>query len=220
MKRQIFNIFSVLIIVLALFGSNVQVANASTSLAPSAALPNPGAKIPVQKDTYARYTKGPHLSGFKMGYITNPGKVTSSVDLGYNGKVTAPISGTVMIAKSCKNGQQIVFINADRDKSGVGWSIGLTHIHIDSSTGIKEGSKVTQDQIIGQTVRPPKADDGQGCGYGSDYHIHYTLMKWQMSAKGPTYTEQNIVNTYLDKWIVKNTFLEGPTIIQIGGVIK
>ena len=173
-STNLFRTITILAIVLTLLGANVQSA---------AALPNPGAVLPIPVGTTAKYSQGAHKSGFKMGYITNKGVQNSSIDLGYSGAVTAPISGKIMIAKSCADGQQIVFINANRGSYGNGWSIGLVHIHIDVAKGIKEGLPVTQGQIIGYTVLPPKTDNGQGCGYGSGMHIHYTLMKWKIAAQ-------------------------------------
>jgi hypothetical protein len=151
-----------------------------------------------------------------MGYITNRGQLTSSIDLGYSGTVVAPIAGKVMIAKNCGD-HQIVFISAPRGPDGYGWSVGLTHIGVDVKL---EGKTVTRGQAIGKTIRPlPKP--GKGCGYGSGMHIHYTLMKWKMVWNGPVFTEQNIVNTYLGPWIVKNTYLDGSRYdIQLGQLIK
>lgn len=221
MKKQLFNFVMSLVFVLSLFGTNIQSAKASVLTAIPAALPNPGAMIPVPSGAYARYTKEPHLSGFTMGYITNKGQLTSSIDLGYSGTVVAPITGKVMIAKSCTNGQQIVFINGDRGTDGYGWSIGLVHIHVNSARGIKDGVRVTKGQVIGYTVLPPRTNDGQGCGFGTGMHIHYTLMKWKMATNGPVFTEQNIVNTYIGSWIVKNTYLDGSKYdIQLGQLIK
>jgi hypothetical protein len=221
MKKPLFNLVMSLAFVFILAGANVQIASARVPAVIAAALPNPGTIIPIPAGKIATYSQGPHLSGFKMGYITNPGKLTSSIDLGYSGTVVAPLTGKVMIARSCADGQQIVFINADRGSDGSGWSVGLVHIHVNSALGIKDGVKVTQGQTIGYTVLPPKHDDGQLCGWGTGMHIHYTLMKWKMAAKGPVFTEQDIVNTYIGVWIVKNTYLQGPTHnVQLGQPIK
>jgi hypothetical protein len=208
--------FSILVITILMFSVLVTPANASGPEAAQAALPNPGTIIPVPAGKYATYSQGPHLSGFGMGYITNRGQLTSSIDLGYSGTVVAPITGKVMIAKNCGD-HQIVFINATRGADGYGWSIGLTHIGVDPNM---EGKTVTRGQVIGRTVRPLPYP-GKGCGYGYGMHIHYTLMKWKMVWNGPVFTEQNIVNTYLGPWIVKNTYLDGSRYdIQLGQVIK
>ena len=221
MKKILFNLVIALTLVLTLVGANVQIASARASGSIPAALPNPGTIIPIPSGKIATYSRGPHASDFKMGYITNPGQYTSSIDLGYSGTVVAPLTGKVMIARSCPDGQQIVFINADRGSDGTGWSIGLVHIHVDSTKGINDGVYVTKGQAIGYTVMPPKKDDGQLCGWGTGMHIHYTLMKWKMGAKGPLFTEQDIVNTYIGTWIVKNTYLQGSKHnIQLGQPIQ
>jgi hypothetical protein len=221
MKKTIFNLVMSLALLLILIVANTQIVSARVPDVISSALPNPGTIIPIPPGKIATYSQGPHLSGFKMGYITNPGKYTSSIDLGYSGTVVAPLAGKVMIARSCADGQQIVFINAKRGSDGTGWSVGLVHIHVNSTLGIKDGVTVKQGQIIGYTVLPPKHDDGQFCGWGNGMHIHYTLMKWKMVTKGPVFTEQDIVNTYIGVWIVKNTYLQGPTHnVQLGQPIK
>jgi len=205
-------IFSFVIAIMILLGST----GAPALAAPYAALPNPSAIIPVPSGAYAIYSQGPHPSGFGMGYMKNGNQVMSSIDLKYSGNVVAPITGKIMIAKDCGD-HQIVFVNAERSGDS-GWSIGLTHIRIASE--LKDGSPVTKGQVIGKTVMP-LAKPGKGCGYGSGMHIHYTLMKWQMAAKGPVFTEQNIVNTYLGSWIVKNTYLNGSDHdVKLGQTIK
>jgi hypothetical protein len=209
-KVKIFSFVIAIMVLLSSVGTPVLAA-------PYTALPNPGAIIPVPSGAYAKYSQGPHLSGFGMGYMKNGNQVTSSIDLGYSGTVVAPIAGKIMIAKDCGD-HQIVFINADRGSDGSGWSIGLTHIHI--ASGLKDGSPVTQGQVIGKTVKP-LAKPGKGCGYGSGMHIHYTLMKWKMATNGPVFTEQNIVNTYIGQWIVKNTYLNGSDHdVKLGQTIK
>jgi hypothetical protein len=214
--KKIFGFAMTLVLVLTLLGTNTQIANASLLDSALASLPNPGMIIPIPSNAYAKYSGAPHLSGFGMGYITNKGQVSSSIDLGYSGQVTAPITGRLSIAKTCGD-HQIVFIQAERGSDGLGWAIGLTHIWVDPNI---DKTTVTQGQVIGKTVKPP-AKPGKGCGYGSGIHIHYTLMKWKMNTNGPVYTEQNIVNTYLGSWIVKNTYLDGSDHdIQLGQLIK
>ena len=204
------------IIISLLLGTNVSSATAGPLNSYQAALPNPGTIVPVPSKVYAKYSVGPHLSGFGMAYITNKNKVTSSIDLGYSGQIVAPMTGRVAIVKSCGD-HQIVFIIANRGADGYGWVIGLTHIWVNPKLDMQT---VTKGQVIGKTVLP-LAKPGKGCGYGSGMHIHYTLMKWNMGAKGPLYTEQNITNTYIGPWIVKNTYLDGATHdIKLGQLIK
>jgi len=208
MKKQT-TLFSVLLVILALFFSNTQPVGAAAPAVISAALPNPGAIIPVAAGKTATYSQGPHTSGFPSSWgIVNPGKVTSSIDLGYSGTVVAPISGYLAIMKDCGD-HQVAVVRASN-----GWAIGLTHIFVNTTVRNKS---VSQGQVIGKTVPPPATS--KGCGYGKGSHIHYTLMKWVQSGT-IKYTEQDIVNTYFSKWIVKNTYLDGPTRIPIGGVIK
>jgi hypothetical protein len=211
MKKQFVSIVSVLVIVLTLFGSNTQPVGAS---APQTvlALPNPGAMIPVPAGKYATYSKGPHLSGFPSSWgVVNPGKVTSSIDLGYSGTVVAPISGYLAIMKNCGDHQVAVI----RASTTSGWAVALTHIYVNSDVRNKS---VGKGQVIGKTVPPPAVS--KGCGYGSGSHIHYTLMTWAQSST-IKYTEVNIVNTYIASWIVKNTYLDGATRdISIGKLIK
>jgi len=208
MKKQLFNLVVTLTLVLALFGADVKPVQA--------ALPNPSSIVPIPVSATAKYSQGAHKSGFKMGYITNIGLLKSSIDLGYSGTVVAPISGTLAIAVDCGD-HQIAFIRGVRGSDGYGWAVGLTHIYINSNA---RNTGVTQGQVIGKTV-PPPAYPGKGCGYGSGSHIHYTLMRWKMGSSGPLYTEQNIVNTYLAQWIVKDTYLDGPrNDVPKGGMIE
>lgn len=214
-KKSTFSFLVITVLMLSILVTPAP-ANASAPDAVHGALPNPGAMIPVPAGKYATFSQGPHLSGFGMGYITNRGQLTSSIDLGYSGTVVAPITGKVMIAKNCGD-HQIVFINGTRGSDGYGWSVGLTHIGVDTNL---EGKTVTKGQVIGKTVKP-LAKPGKGCGYGSGMHIHYTLMRWKMVTNGPVFTEQNIVNTYLGSWIVKNTYLDGSKYdIKLGQVIR
>jgi hypothetical protein len=209
-------VIALAIIISLLLGTNVSSATAGPLNSDQAALPNPGTIVPVPSKVYAKYSAGPHLSGFAMGYITNRNKVLSSIDLGYSGQVVAPITGRLAIAKSCGD-HQIVFIQGTRASNGYGWAIGMTHIWVNPKL---DKQTVTQGQVIGKTVLPP-AKPGKGCGYGSGMHIHYTLMKWNMGANGPLFTEQSITNTYIGPWIVKNTYLDGATHdIKLGQLIK
>lgn len=203
MKSKSFNFVIALSFVFALFGANV--------IPAQAALPNPGAVVPVPVDKVAKYSQGPHLSGFTMAYITNKGQQKSSIDLGYSGSIVAPITGKLIIKKTCGD-HQIVFIDASN-----GWSIGLTHVWVDPKLN---NTTVTQGKTIGKTVPPPPSP-GKGCGYGSGSHIHYTLMKWSASGSSRRYTEQAITNTYLAQWIVKDTNLDGSlNDISVGGMIE
>ena len=177
-----------------------------------AAIPNPGAVIPVPAGKYPTFSKEPHLS--KNTWVENPNKVLSSIDLGYSGKVVAPIAGTLAIANDCVD-SQLAVIRAPRGTDGYGWAIGLVHIYVYPSV---RNTNVKQGQEIGYTVPPPATS--KGCGYGSGSHIHYTLMKWHMNPS-PRYIEQSIVNTYIGKWIIKNTYLDGPKYdIPLKGIIK
>ena len=187
-----------------------------TTMPVFAAVLNPGAMVPVPSGSYARYSQGPHASRFPSTWVTNSGQIaTSSIDLGYSGVVVAPIAGMLAIAKDCGD-HQVAFIRAPRGTDGYGWAIGLVHIYVNPAV---RNTNVLKGQVIGKTV-PPLAAPGKGCGVGAGSHIHFTLMKWRMNPS-PRYTEQNIVNTYLGKWIVKNTFLDGPTNdIPLGGLIK
>lgn len=211
MNKQSLKISSILIIILTLLGSTSQPAAASPSETSLSALPNPGAIIPVPAGKYAVYSKGPHISEFPSTWgITNAGRgVTSSIDLAYRGTVVAPVGGYLAIMKNCGDHQVAVI------RASSGWAIALTHVSINLDVRNKS---VPQGKIIGTTVLPPAVS--KGCGYGKGFHIHYTLMKW---VQGTTiqYTEQNIVNTYLAGWIVKNTYLQGSRYnIPLGGTIK
>jgi|GEM_PF-3308680 len=207
---------SILILVVTLFLANVGAASAEGRGVTPTALPNPGAVLPIPVSATGKYSQGAHKSGFKMGYITNPGVQYSSIDIGYSGTVVAPIAGTLAIAVDCGD-HQIAFIRGNRGSDGYGWAAGLTHIYVNTAVRNKT---VTQGQVIGKTV-PPPAYPGKGCGYGSGSHIHYTLMRWKMGSKGPLYTEQSIVNTYLAQWIVKSTYLDGPrNDVPTGGMIR
>jgi len=217
MNKRLFSTVIALLLILAVIQANTGRANASPAETALSSVANPGTIIPIAPGGVAKYTQGPHTQGYYAGFITNPGKVLSSIDLGYNGTVVAPLGGKIMIAKNCGD-HQIVFFMGTRGSDGNGWAIGLIHIQV--ATGIKDGAIVNQGQVIGKTVKP-LAFPGKGCGYGNGMHIHYTLMKWKMGTKGPIFTEQSIVNTYLGRWIVKNTYLDGPDHdIQLGGLIK
>ncbi len=208
MNGKFFNFAIALSLVFVLFGADVKPVQA--------ALPNPGAVLPIPVGKTAKYSQGPHLSGFRMSYITNKGQKKSSIDLGYSGAVVAPITGKLIIKKTCGD-HQIVFIDAASGSDGYGWSIGLTHVWVDPSLN---NTTVTQGKAIGKTV-PPPANPGYGCGYGSGSHIHYTLMKWKAAGSGRLYTEQGISNTYIAQWIVKDTYLDGSyNDISVGRMIE
>jgi hypothetical protein len=210
------NLIVTLLLLIVLLGADVLVAAAGAPGAPALALANPGAVLPIPVPAFAKYSGGPHKSGFLMGFITNRGVQYSSVDLGYSGTVIAPITGKLMIAKDCGD-HQIAFIQAARAADGNGWALGLTHIYVNK--GVRN-TTVKQGQTIGRTV-PPRPKPGVGCGYGSGSHIHFTLMRWRMATNGPVFTEQSISNTYLAQWIVKDTYLDGPrNDVALGGMIR
>lgn len=206
---------SILIVIVILLSMSSQSVEASSQQVASLALPNPGAIIPVPSGKYATYSQGAHPSGFSSQWgITNANKVNSSIDLGYNGEIVAPLGGFLAILKDCGD-HQIAVIRASN-----GWAVALTHVYINSDVRSKS---VAQGQKIGKTVKPLSKAQSKGCGYGTgslSHHIHYTLMTW-VQGKTVQHTEQNIVNTYLAQWIVKNTFLDGPKYdIQLGKLIK
>lgn len=211
MAKQFLKISTILLIILTLLGVSSQSAAADALQINLSALPNPGTIIPVPAGKYAIYTQGPHTSGFPSSWgVVNAGKgITSSIDLSYSGTVVAPLGGYLAIMKNCGDHQVAVI------RASSGWAVALTHVSINSNV---RGKSVSKGQVIGKTVLPPSTS--KGCGYGKGSHIHYTLMKWVQKTT-IQYTEQNIVNTYLAQWIVKNTYLDGSKKdIPIGQVIK